>query len=263
MLAHMQVNFTIPTVVLEHSSLITAITCISQGLSIEFTSQQVSQAALADWSKSPPIQLVTHSTDCGGGTTGGRVYYLVEKAQISGPSTIIASGYQVSIDQALVDVQLVWGNHVPSNNNNGNATTSNLFDTSAAGPTTTPSPFNSNNGNSFVSSSFDTGATGSALTSSSSLNGNGGNEATSGSLGSSLTSSSFSPALVVPQQRLAPLVLVPNQASPRRTCQQVHLSIQVGLAALHQLPAPRVLVLVLAPPLRSLQLPLAEAHPLR
>lgn len=143
MLAHLQVNFTFPSVILEHSSLIIDVTCQSGALSVAFSSEQASQSAIGYWTSNPPVQLVTHSAGCGDLATGGRAYYLAESVRLVG-STIIVSGHQVGIEEAIVDVDLVWGKNSPSqqgSNGGTSASSSSPAKGSAAG-TTPPSTSN-------------------------------------------------------------------------------------------------------------------------
>ena len=125
----MQVNFTVPSVVLEHSSLIVDVTCQAGGLAIAFSSQEAAHSALGIWTKHPGIQLVTHTDGCGNSASGQRVYYLTETIRLSG-STIIVSGREVHIEQALVDVTLVWGAYVPPNGGTSHAGASSMGDSS-------------------------------------------------------------------------------------------------------------------------------------
>ncbi|KAL8871510.1 MAG: hypothetical protein Q9174_002673 [Haloplaca sp. 1 TL-2023] len=112
MVAHLQVNYTFPSVVLEHSSLIAQVTCNAGGLQVVLSSQAAAQHAIDLWS--PSIVLVTHAEECGKGVPGDRSYFLVETLRLV-HSTIMVSGKAIDIDQAMIDVELVWGAYTPSN----------------------------------------------------------------------------------------------------------------------------------------------------
>ncbi|KAL9036648.1 MAG: hypothetical protein Q9214_006041 [Letrouitia sp. 1 TL-2023] len=137
MVAHMRVNFTVPSVILEHTSLVIDVTCRAGGLAISLASQEVSQQVLQTWTKDPHIQLVTHTASCGDSPSGQRIYFLAETVRLSG-SNIIASGHQVNTEQALVDVELVWGVHTPDGSTNSGP--SSAFTVTPTSSTSPPAP---------------------------------------------------------------------------------------------------------------------------
>ena len=150
--AHLHVNFTFPSVVLEHSSLIVGITCESGSLSISLASQEASQQALSSWS-APSVVLVTHSTDCGNSRAGQRIYYLVESVKLA-QNTVTVSGHPIDLDQALVDVEVIWGAYSPSGSPVASSSVS-------AGPlgSSTASPTSGAPLNSFAASSTSSAST--------------------------------------------------------------------------------------------------------
>ncbi|KAK6836468.1 hypothetical protein PG987_006963 [Apiospora arundinis] len=107
-------NFTYPTVVLENSAYIRNTSCQAGGLLISFTTLEAAKYCQQNWPSQ--IILATYTTSCSGAATGAQVYYLTSSISFDGLNAIIVA-VQVTIQQAVTDIDLSWGRYKPDGSN--------------------------------------------------------------------------------------------------------------------------------------------------
>ncbi|KAK7993714.1 hypothetical protein PG989_007095 [Apiospora arundinis] len=107
-------NFTYPTVILENSAYINNTRCQAGGLLISFTTLEAAKYCQQNWPSQ--IILATYTTSCSGAADGAQVYYLTSSISFDGLNAIIVA-VQVTIQQAVTDIDLSWGRYKPDGSN--------------------------------------------------------------------------------------------------------------------------------------------------
>ncbi|KAL1614872.1 hypothetical protein SLS54_009426 [Diplodia seriata] len=112
--AEMTANHTTPAVVLEHSQLVTDISCTAQGLQVDLSTAAALEYVRSAWDTN--FIAITSSVDCGSAPSGHHSYWNVTAATYPGAMlTMRLDAVEIAIEDALDEVHLIWGTHVPTN----------------------------------------------------------------------------------------------------------------------------------------------------
>lgn len=137
--ASITTNYTYPAIILEHSSYISAISCEPGGLKITFSSPDAASAAQKSWSAALPFVLATHTSGCGAADSSAtHAYFLVSSVSFSGLDASITA-VEIALENAMNEVDLVWGHYNAGNSSTGNGLGSSGTLTSPSGNGTSPS----------------------------------------------------------------------------------------------------------------------------
>ncbi|GLA28508.1 hypothetical protein ACMYSQ_012143 [Aspergillus niger] len=113
---HMVSNFNHPTVVLDHSTHISSVTCSPGEMNICFKSEDAEHQASEEWNLSQsPLILATYHSGCGGYASGSRSYWNVSSITFqSGQRCARASVTEVPLEEAAKDFDLGFGHYQTS-----------------------------------------------------------------------------------------------------------------------------------------------------
>jgi hypothetical protein len=141
MFAQISTTTTYESVVLDHSSFIAGTSCSNDGILITFTSMEAFSFASNSWSvSSSGFVLVTYTDGCHGSSDEQRTFWLIDSLQLLADSLSILAlvEREIAIENALHEVELIWGQWQPVNGNNsinGNSSsTGSNSDTSGTSP---------------------------------------------------------------------------------------------------------------------------------
>lgn len=145
--ASMNATFVHPAVVLEHSSLISNVTCTGSGMSIKMANQEALVHCQENWDSN---KLILATTACGADNDGQNAYFIVSGIDYDSSSlTAHCQVIEVDIPDCMTNVELTWGSISPNSTVYGNGTTAGPYTngTSSSGPfnNSTSSPGSSSN----------------------------------------------------------------------------------------------------------------------
>lgn len=105
-------NHSTPAVVLEHSQLVLNIRCADQGLEVDFWTASALEYVQSAWDVN--FIAITWSADCGSAPARHHSYWNVTRV-IYPESTLTAllDATEIAIEDAIDQIHLIWGTHVP------------------------------------------------------------------------------------------------------------------------------------------------------
>ncbi|KAH7052402.1 hypothetical protein B0J12DRAFT_785256 [Macrophomina phaseolina] len=143
--ALMRVNATYPSVVLEHSNFIRNVTCSGQGLEVQFATPEAFEYARSVWNGT--FVVVTSSVGCAAALQGQHTYWLVNAATFPEESnTAVLTSQEIAVENALNDVNLIWGTQDPTTTTSYPAATSGTPTMNGGSTSTTQTPSGSSCG---------------------------------------------------------------------------------------------------------------------
>lgn len=112
---HVFANTTYPAVVLPHSVYVDTVTCDTGSLSFSIADQNALSHIDSTWSSSLPIILATLTEGCGS-TLGQYTFLLVTRVEVdvNENSAQVNVEEELTIAEALPEVEFAWGTYPPS-----------------------------------------------------------------------------------------------------------------------------------------------------
>lgn len=114
--AQISTNMSHPSVVLEHSDYVQSVVFKSGSFDIKFKTKKAFEYAKTAWSSVPNFVLVTNIVGCGN-STDQRSFWLIDHLKVhdSDLSIIAVTKQELNIEDAIQDVDMIWGTYKPNN----------------------------------------------------------------------------------------------------------------------------------------------------
>jgi hypothetical protein len=104
------VNFSVPTVVLEHSRYIGKVQCTPQGMRVYITNSEAYAVVFRTWSKTGGFALICHEAQCGEDPNGHRIYWKANQVLFNSYTrTAVVQATEVDLSEVLTHVNLTYG----------------------------------------------------------------------------------------------------------------------------------------------------------
>ena len=116
MFAHLNTTFNYPAIILEHSAYFESVSCVEDGLKVEFNSPEALSYAQNTWRKLVDDHwlLVSFSKGCEVADNGQRTYWLVSDTHFDSNSLeVIVDCEQIDVSQAIDMVDMTYGKYKP------------------------------------------------------------------------------------------------------------------------------------------------------